>query len=212
MAIKAATLKSSFVVLGLCVALLATDPCVAQIVISDTTIDGTLVVPANETADLSGTVTLDNGVIEVFGDLDSHGDDIQVIGTGQLVLRQPQGQWNFASSSFDGVLIGSDVEVLGENGTRFYSQDIVNQGTITAIGTGSPTGALRLSNGWGFENQGLLEARDGGRLWITTFSNVSSFNPTGVIRALPGGIVRFDGPSLGSLADIGTLENQGGYP
>ena len=202
--------KFRWLSLSLFTALLIVAPCTAVITISDTTISDTLVVPADDSADLSGVVTLDNGVIEVFGDLDSRGDDIEVIGNGQVILRQPQGRWNYVSNIYDGVLVGSGVEVRGENGTQFYSQSVVNQGTIAAIGTGSSTGGFRISNTWGFENQGVLEARDGGRLWIVMFSNVNDFNPTGLIRANPGGIVRFEGPPLDSLADLGTLENQGG--
>ena len=65
----------------------------AVIPIQNTTVSGTLSIPAGETGELGGVVTLDNGTIDVLGTLRSKTGVIRVTGAGQVLLKQ-NGNWN----------------------------------------------------------------------------------------------------------------------
>jgi hypothetical protein len=180
----------------------------AVIVIQDTSVFGTLSIPSGETGELGGTVTLEGATIEVFGTLLSKTDDITLTGSGQVLLNQPTGRWTYATLA-DSLLIDSGVEVLGQRGTSFATADTTNRGTFAAVPGGTNTNGFRIFVVHGFTNEGVLEARDGGLLWLDTISSPQTFNTTGTIRALPGGVVRFTGLSISSLATLGNIDNQG---
>ena len=182
----------------------------AVIPIQDTTVSGTLTIPVGETGELGGVVTLDNGTIDVSGVLQSKTNTIRVTGTGQISLKQA-GSWQYYSSAMNSLLIDPGVEVSGQNGSAFYTKNTTNRGTFHAVQGGYATlGGFKVWIYPGFTNEGLMEARSGGRLWFDLLQGYEGFNTTGTIRALPGGFVRFTGPVVSSLSTFGHLENAGG--
>lgn len=184
--------------------------------LEDETVTGTLVVPAGETLDLLGTITLDGATIEVDGKLHAHtGDPLRLTGTGQIRLNAPDGDWSYRNFPLMGVVIDSGIEILGQNGTRVVDYNTINLGTIAAVDGGAEYEAVRVGFTNGFQNQGLIEARSGGRVWITApneafRAELAEAVSTGTVRALPGGIIRIQGAEIQSLDELGNVENAGG--
>lgn len=184
-------------------------PAAAVINLRNTTVTGTLTVPAGETANLDGTITLDAGVIDTYGSLVSSLNTILITGGGEVRLNSPAGNWNYGCCGTNAVTIDSGIEVLGQRGARYASQGTVNRGTFAAVSGGNSTGEFTIFVNHGFTNLGLLEARSGGALQLISVTP-ANFGTGSVLRVAAGGLARLNaGSSLTSLSQLGTIENQG---
>ncbi|QEG37919.1 autotransporter outer membrane beta-barrel domain-containing protein [Bythopirellula goksoeyrii] len=188
---------------------LTVKPCLGDIAISNTTISGTLEVPAGEFGNLGGTVTLDNGLIDVYGTLSSGLGTVVLTGNGEVYLNSPTGRWSYGCCGTNSVTIDPGVTVLGERGTSYASKGTVNRGTFAAVAGGSTSSGFTILANHGFVNEGVLEARSGGVLRIDGATPVT-FGTGSVLRANADGVIRVQGAAITSLADLGTVENLGG--
>ena len=173
------------------------------------TVFGVLNIPAGDFGDLNGTVTLDDGIIDVDGTLISETGTVRVTGNGQVLLNEPTGRWSHACCYLQSVTIDAGVEVLGQKGTSFSSTNAVNRGTFAAVAGGVTTGTFTIMAVFGFVNEGLMEARNGGALHFSG-ATAATFADSGVLRAHAGGRLSIHGPTLAGLDDLGTVENLGG--
>jgi hypothetical protein len=173
------------------------------------TVTGVFNVPAGEHGDLFGTITLDNGVIDVDGTLVSETGNIRITGNGQVLLNEPSGRWSHACCFLQSVTIDPGVEVLGQKGTSFSSTNTVNRGTFAAVDGGPISGTFTIMSVFGFVNEGVMEARDGGALHFSS-ATANTFGDSSTLRAHAGGRILIHGPTLNSLNDLGTVENLGG--
>jgi hypothetical protein len=173
------------------------------------TVTGVLTIPTGDTGRLSGTVTLDDGVIDVDGTLSSQLGTVRVTGTGQVLLNEPSGRWSYGCCSANSVTIEPGVEVLGQRGTQFASAGTVNRGTFAAVDGGVISGTFTILAPHGFFNEGVLEARSGGALFVSG-ANAANFGASGTLRAHAGGRILIQGPTITGLSDFGTVENLGG--
>lgn len=178
--------------------------------IGNITISDTLVVPAGETGDLFGTVTFDGGVIDVQGSLLSNlqRGDIDIIGEGRIELSTADSNWDRRCCYSTIMTIGADVEVLGSPGADYTVGDTINLGVMAAI-AGDADDPFRLTVWNDFYNEGVLEARAGALLQLYGFYANQAFNQAGVVRAQPGGVVRYDRGELTSLDGLGAVDNLG---
>jgi len=187
---------------------LVVDPCRAEISISNTTISGTLEIPAGEFGNLNGTITLDNGLIDVFGTLSSGSGTVVMAGSGEVHLNAPTGRWSYGCCGTNSVTIDPGVSVLGQRGTSYASRG-TNRGTFAAVDGGSVSRGFSILALHGFVNEGLLEARSGGVLRIDG-TTPATFGPGSVLRANADGVIRVQGAAITALSDLGTVENLGG--
>ncbi|TWT32419.1 hypothetical protein KOR34_41820 [Posidoniimonas corsicana] len=195
-------------VVVLAAALLSTPLAEAEVLIADTTLTEDLVVPAGETGVLGGTVYLQGHTIESFGSLLPREGDFPVAlrGPGTVALKSHGGGW--VQPTYNSSLrLRAGVELIGESGAQFMSPNTVNQGVIAAEGDGF--GASFRVTPLNLVNEGVIEARDGGRLEIAD-ADVILHRLGGVMRAQPGGLLRLQFDPITSLDDLGPIENLGG--
>ncbi|MGD9633399.1 MAG: hypothetical protein AB7U97_09000 [Pirellulales bacterium] len=175
------------------------------------TVTGTLQVPAGEYGFLNGNISLDDAAIAVDGVLLTAGPT-EVTGDGQVQLNQPAGQWGFSCCTPNSLTIGSGIQVLGQRGAQFSSNNATNWGTFTAIPGGDASQGFTINASSGFVNHGLLEAQSGGELRIDGAS-AWTFGTASLLRANAGGTIRISNNVNGSirrLSDLGAVENLGG--
>jgi hypothetical protein len=193
----------------------------AVIPLANRTITGTLPISADDTGTLSGTITLDGGVISVDGKLQTLQAATTISGDGSILLNGPLpiASWNYVGPRSNPLLIDANVEVLGGPKTHFSTENTLLRGLMTTQGVGNNAAPFRI-NAFGFTNEGILEARSGGFLWIDldpgSTTRPSSHNLAGgTIRTAAGGTVRLGsaiggtGKWTGPLSDLGTFENTG---
>ena len=174
------------------------------------TVSGTLQVPVGEYGFLNGAVSLDDATVSVDGVLLTSGPALMT-GNGRVQLNQPSGHWGYSCCSPNSLTIDPNVQVLGQRGTQFASNNTTNWGTFSAVPAGDTSKGFTIGAGAGFINQGLLEAQSGGELRIDSPTS-TTFGASGVLRAHAGGRVRildlFN--KITSLSALGTVENLGG--
>ena len=176
-----------------------------------------------------GTIQFDNGVAaHINGTITNRGtirlnagdaltrllldDDSTLTGGGTIILASQNSQSN-SQVSGAGLLTNTNNTIqgqgnLGANKTQFLNQAA---GVINANIDGR-TLVVDPNNG-GFNNQGLLEASNGGILQLTG-NGGGTFTNSGTIKALNGGVLKFDGILTSSgVVDVGanTLTGTGSY-
>ncbi len=187
-----------------------------SIYLSNLTLVGSLIVDNNAdlhingTIDNQGTITFnaDNSLTRLFLDGDS-----TLTGGGTLTLASTNDQSN-AQITGGHVLTNFDNTIEGEGNLGANSSQFLNQaaGTINANVEGRTI--VIDPNGNGFVNQGLLEATNGGKLFLTGNAG-GSFNNSGTIAA-SGGTIQIDGALTSSgTVDVGSdslvITNSGTY-
>ena len=200
------TMRSALLVL---LVALSTSPLLADEIVIDPNVTGTVTIPEGDFARIDGTYTLNNALIDVYGQIISERFTIVMTGSGEVMLNAPVGRWNYGCCGTNSVTIESGISVLGQRGTSYASKGTVNRGTFAAVAGGSSFSDFRILANHGFVNEGLMEARDGGELHVLG-ATPATFGSGSLLRAQPGGTLKVSGTAFNSLADLGTIENLGG--
>jgi hypothetical protein len=176
--------------------------------INNATLDGALVeVPISTGLSIQGTIAgtpsseirlLQSGTGN--SELILTGNSIVTISGPNITMTNNAGNRIYSNSGAATLQLASGSNITG-GGNIGLGQTVINVGAGSTIATGT-TSLVIQGNGIGTDNNGTLEARSGGTLFLTSVID----NSGGVVQAQTGSVVDLEGCNLsgGTLRSFGT--------